>query len=66
METRPAAPGRRAPLRGRANECGPWDGFAADVRRSESRSLVFRGEAAIGKTALLQFLALAVFRCLGR
>jgi DNA-binding CsgD family transcriptional regulator len=56
METRLAAAGRRAPLRGRANECGLLDALVADVRRGESRSLVLRGEAGIGKTALLQYL----------
>jgi len=56
METRVAADGRRAPLRGRGSECGLLDGFLGDVRRSESRCLVLRGEAGIGKTALLQYL----------
>jgi DNA-binding NarL/FixJ family response regulator len=32
------------------------DDFAGAIRRSESRSLVVRGEAGIGKTALLEFL----------
>ena len=56
METRLAAAGRRAPLRGRAEECGLLDGLVADVRRGEGRSLVVRGEAGIGKTALLRYL----------
>jgi DNA-binding CsgD family transcriptional regulator len=56
METRLAAAGRRAPLRGRADECGLLDGLLVDVRRGESRSLVLRGEAGIGKTALLEYL----------
>jgi hypothetical protein len=56
MEIRLAAAGRRAPLRGRTNECGLLDGLLADVRRSEGRSLVLQGEAGIGKTALLEYL----------
>jgi DNA-binding CsgD family transcriptional regulator len=43
-------------LRGRARECAALDALLADVRRGESRSLVLRGEAGIGKTALLQYL----------
>jgi DNA-binding CsgD family transcriptional regulator len=56
METLLATPEGRVPLRGRANECGLLDGLLADVRRGEGRSLVLRGEAGIGKTALLQYL----------
>jgi len=55
METRLAPSGRHG-LRGRAEECGLLDGLLADVRRAEGRSLVLRGEAGIGKTALLEHL----------
>jgi len=46
------------PLRllGRAEECAALDEVIADIRRGESRSLVLRGEAGIGKTALLRHL----------
>ena len=53
METRPAAP---RGLRGRVSECAVLDGLIEEVRRGESRSLVLRGEAGIGKTALVQYL----------
>ena len=43
-------------LRGRASECAALDELLGDIRRGESRSLVLRGEAGIGKTALLQYL----------
>jgi AAA ATPase domain len=56
METRLAASGRHGALRGRKDECGLLDGLLADVRRGEGQSLVLRGEAGIGKTALLEYL----------
>jgi DNA-binding CsgD family transcriptional regulator len=43
-------------LLGRADECALLDGLLDDVRRGESRSLVLRGEAGIGKSALLEYL----------
>ena len=43
-------------MRGRSSECGLLDGLVAAVRGGDSRSLVLRGEAGIGKTALLEYL----------
>jgi DNA-binding CsgD family transcriptional regulator len=43
-------------LRGRSSECALLDDLLSAVRRGESRSLVLRGAAGIGKTALLDYL----------
>jgi DNA-binding CsgD family transcriptional regulator len=44
-------------LRGRPRECEVLDDLLASVRTGESRVLILRGEAGIGKTALLEHLA---------
>jgi DNA-binding CsgD family transcriptional regulator/tetratricopeptide (TPR) repeat protein len=54
---RRAAPGRRPTLRGRGDECALLDAFVDAIRRGEGRALVVRGDAGIGKTALLDHLA---------
>src|SRR4051812_35738362 len=69
METRAAA-GRHSTLRGRTDECVLLDTLVDAIRRGEGRSLVVRGEAGIGKTALLEYLArsasaLTVLRAVG-
>jgi DNA-binding CsgD family transcriptional regulator len=56
-----ASPGRSASpaarLRGRRSERAVLDRFAAAVRAGRSRVLVLYGEAGVGKTALLDYLA---------
>jgi len=70
MQSRFRERGRRMSLLGRSDECAALDGLIDDIRRGESRSLVLRGEAGIGKTALLKYLVesapdLAVVRAVG-
>jgi hypothetical protein len=43
-------------LRGRGRECETLDRLLYAVRAGESRALVLRGEAGVGKTALLDYL----------
>jgi predicted ATPase len=42
-------------LRGRARECELLDSLLTEVRAGSSRAVVIRGEAGIGKTALLDY-----------
>ena len=44
-------------LWGRRQQCEVLDGLLAEVRAGRSRALVVRGEAGIGKTALLGYAA---------
>src|SRR3954453_11375260 len=67
-ESRFRGPGGR--LLGRADECALLDTLVDTIRRGEGRSLVVRGEAGIGKTALLDYLGrsasdLTVLRAVG-
>ncbi|HTY31770.1 AAA family ATPase [Mycobacterium sp.] len=59
-----------APLCGRQTECAALDGLLERVRGGRSAVLVLRGEAGIGKTALLRYVAdratgFQVARCMG-
>src|SRR6516162_369188 len=57
MENALSEPGLRRSLRGRSRECALLDDLVWAIRRGESRSLVLRGEAGVGKTALMAYLA---------
>jgi hypothetical protein len=48
---------RTVGLTGRRAECGVLDRLVTAVRAGESRALVVHGEAGVGKTALLEYLA---------
>ena len=47
----------------RVSERAELDRFVADVRAGQSRVLVLRGEAGVGKTALLRHLAGSATGC---
>jgi DNA-binding CsgD family transcriptional regulator len=59
MERAVPGPERYTHLLGRARECAVLDDLISAIRRSEGRSLMLRGEAGIGKTALLEYLTAA-------
>jgi len=50
-------------LRGRLNECDALDRLLTSVREGQSRALVIRGEAGIGKSALLEYLVQRASGC---
>ena len=49
--------GRGQSLRGRASECETLRGLISTVRSGSCQVLVLRGEAGVGKTALLEYLS---------
>jgi DNA-binding CsgD family transcriptional regulator len=57
--------GRGQSLRGRASECETLRGLISTVRSGSSQVLVLRGEAGVGKTALLEYTSelASGFRC---
>ena len=59
MAVAPRVPGGTPKLRGRIDECALLDGLLAAVRSGQSRTLMLRGEAGVGKTALLDHLVAA-------
>jgi hypothetical protein len=60
-----ATPSRDAgpPLRGRRSECDVLRHVVAGILAGGSRALVLRGEAGVGKTALLEYLATQAPQC---
>ena len=58
-----AAPPRTPAFRGRAREREALDGLLGRVRGGESAVLVIRGEAGIGKTALMRYCARQASGC---
>ncbi|MFF2129101.1 AAA family ATPase [Streptomyces olivochromogenes] len=54
---------RAAELTGRRGECGVLDRLIGAVRGGESRALVVTGEPGVGKTALLEYLAVQALGC---
>jgi len=57
MTANPRRRGHAIGLTGRRSECGVLDRLVDDVHAGESRVLVVRGEAGVGKTVLLDYLA---------
>ena len=51
------------PLRGRSNECAALEAHVEAARAGASRAVVLRGEAGIGKTALLDHVAVRSNGC---
>ena len=56
-------PHRGPELRGRRSECASLDRLLEDVRGGQSRVLILRGDAGVGKTALLDYLAVSASGC---
>jgi DNA-binding CsgD family transcriptional regulator len=56
MESGLPGPAGHTRLLGRTRECSRLDDLLSAIRRGESQSLVVRGDAGMGKTALLEYL----------
>jgi MoxR-like ATPase len=55
--TNSSGSGKLPSLYGRRRECAVLDELLEQVRRGHSAVLVMRGEAGVGKTALLEYVA---------
>ena len=55
--------GGRRGLRGRDAECEVLDAILADIRGGTSRALVLKGDAGVGKTALIDYLVAGARGC---
>ncbi|MFF9571542.1 AAA family ATPase [Streptomyces sp. NPDC014685] len=53
----------RRGLRGRRGECGVLDQVMAETRAGQGQVLVLRGEAGVGKSALMEYLARGATGC---
>jgi predicted ATPase len=51
------------PLLGRRSECAALDRLVASVREGQSHALVLRGEAGVGKSALLEYVVQRASGC---
>jgi DNA-binding CsgD family transcriptional regulator len=58
-----SSPGSGPRLLGRRSECAALDDLVASVRAGPSRALVLRGEAGVGKSALLEYLVQRASGC---
>ncbi len=63
VPARALTPGRPAGLVGRKAPCRQLDDLIGSVRAGKSTALVVRGEPGIGKTALLEYLAVHALGC---
>ena len=57
LAAQPGQRGRAARMADRIDECGALDQLIGAVRTDQGRALVLRGEAGVGKTVLLEYVA---------
>src|SRR5215469_10301586 len=64
VSARPASKLPQRRLLGRRTECDVLERLVASIREGRSQALVLRGEAGVGKTALLDYVAESARGCL--